>query len=165
MKINDEFDKTSPALITLQQNGLPGDIITTGFVLDLKTGYSSGLPMVDPGIIRSSHLAGAHVRFGQPDPGEGFPPGTQFRSPLLLANVSDKPVTAHVSVDYSVEDKTAITTTPPKGLKVTPPKGPIYKVSNVTVGDLTIPPGSVQSADLSTVKRSLAVDAKTVNDA
>lgn len=165
VKLNDEFGRHSPdpGLISLQYNGLPGDIITTGFVLNLKTGYSSGLPMTDPGIMQSSHLAGVHFRFGQPDPSEGFPAGTQFHSPLLLANVSDKPVTAHVSVDYSVEDKTPPTKTPPKGVKITPAPVPAYKVTSVPVGDLTIPPGSVQSTDLSTVLA--AVDAKTVNDA
>lgn len=107
VKLDEEFGRSSePTVVHLEFNGLPGDIITTGFVLNEKTGYSAGLPMVDPGLSRSSHLAGVHFRFGEPDPSEGFPAGTEFYSPLLLANVTDKPVTAHVFVDYSIENKT-----------------------------------------------------------
>ena len=164
VKINDEFDKTSPALITLQQNGLPGDIESRlASCSILNTGYSSGLPMVDPGIMRTTHLAGVHFLFGQPDPSEGFPAGTQFHSPLLLANVSDKPVTAHVSEDYSIKEKPATSTTQSNGSKPAPPKPPTYKVTNVPVGDFTIPPGTVQSTELSGPLSG--VDAKTVDDA
>ena len=165
IKLKDEFGQHAPVttLIKLQHNGLPGDIITTGYVVNLKTGYSSGLPMVDPGIMRSSHLAGTHFRFGPPDPNEGFPAGTQFRSPLLLANVSDKTVTAHVSVDYSVEDKTPIATPPQTGPKLAPPVLPKYKVSNLPVADVVLNPGSVQSTELSSALTS--VDAKMVSDA
>jgi hypothetical protein len=107
VKLNEEFGQHGPAdtVVKLQHSGLPGDIITTGYVLDLKDGYSSAFAMLDPATMQSSHLSGAHFRSGKPDWSEGFPAGTQFSSPLLLANVSDKQITAHVSVDYTVEGK------------------------------------------------------------
>jgi hypothetical protein len=80
-----EDELATPTVVKLQHNGLPGDLIATGYVLNLKEGYSSGFAMSDPGIARSSTLAGAHFRAGRPDPSEGFPEDTRFRSPLLLA--------------------------------------------------------------------------------
>jgi hypothetical protein len=145
VKLNEELDRHAPAaaLIRLQHNGKPGDIVTTGFVLDLKNGYSSTFIMHDPKLMRSSILAGAHIRFGQPDPSEGFPTGTTFTSPLLLANVSDKPVTAHVSVDYTVAEKLAMTPIDAK-------QGDTEdQFSNVAVKDVTIAPGDVQKIELS----------------
>lgn len=107
LKLSEQFDQHGPAaaLVRLQHSGLPGDIITTGYVLNLKDGYSSSFAMVDPAIMRSTHLAGAHLRIGEPDPSEGIPEGTEFRSPLLLANVGTDPVSAHVSLDYTVKEK------------------------------------------------------------
>jgi hypothetical protein len=144
LKLDDEFGLHAPtaALVKLSQTGLLGDIITTGFVIDLENGYSSAFTMTDPKIMRSTHLAGAHFRFGQPDPSEGFPAGTEFHSPLLLANVSDKPVTAHVLVDYTVAEKLAMTPIDPK-------QGATQdKFSNVVVKDITIAPGDVQQIEL-----------------
>src|SRR5207302_400890 len=104
----EETNETPAAtLVSLQHNGLPGAIITTGFVWNLNTGYSSTFTMHDPRMDYSSTLAGVHFRFGQADPSEGFPSGTQFRAPLSLANVSAAPVNAHVSVDYTIAEKLA----------------------------------------------------------
>jgi hypothetical protein len=146
LKLNGELGLHAPvaAVVKLQHNGLPGDIITTGYVLNLKDGYSSSFAMVDPALMRSSHLAGVHFRFGQPDPSEGFPAGTQFLSPLLLANVSDKPITAHVSVDYTVQEKVQMTPIDPKNAGATQDK-----FSTAKVKDLTIAPGEVQRIELS----------------
>jgi hypothetical protein len=127
-----ENDRREAALVRLQHTGLPGDIITTGFVLNLKDGYSSSFTMRDPRTDRSSRLAGAHFRFGAPNAAEGFPEGTQFRAPLFLGNVSDKPISAHVSVDYTVQNT-----------------GTADTFSTVAVKSLTIPPGLVQQVELS----------------
>ncbi len=145
IKLN-ENERVAPTLVKLQQNGLPGDLITTGYVLNLKNGYSSSFFMVDPGIMRSSVLAGAHFRVGQPDPSEGFPEGTRFSSPLLLANVSAKPVVAHVSVDYTVENKqdSKGNDEDAKNNSTTVSKDTVLKVK-----DLTIAPGDVQQVELS----------------
>ncbi len=147
IKLNDDEHSSATTLVKLQHNGLPGDLITTGYVLNLKDGYSSGFAMVDPGIMQSSTLAGAHFRTGTPDPSEGFPEGTQFRSPLLLANVSTGPVVAHVSVDYTLEDKQDSKDDGDDAKKKstkTPAADIVLKVR-----DLTIAPGDVQRIELS----------------
>jgi hypothetical protein len=153
VRLDEEFGLHAPAtaLVKLSQNGLPGDVITTAFVVDLKDGYSSAFAMSDPKVMRSSHLAGAHLRFGQPDPSEGFPAGTTFRSPLLLANVTDKPVTAHVSVDYTVAEKLAMTPLDPKQDDTQD------KFSNVALKDVTIAPGDVQRIELADELAKLGV--------
>jgi hypothetical protein len=50
VKLSDEADQRGPRafLVKLQHDGMPGDIVTTGFVLDLKLGYSSAFTMLDP---------------------------------------------------------------------------------------------------------------------
>lgn len=133
---NQDSQHPPPAtLIQLQQNGKPGDIVTTGFVLDLKNGYSSSFTMLDPSLTGSSKLAGAHLRFGKPDPREGFPEGTQFSAPLLVANVGSQAVTAHVSVDYTI-------------------KGQAH---DVAIQDLTIAPETVQQIELAGALAALGV--------
>jgi hypothetical protein len=158
VKLHEELERRGPVatLIRLQHDGKPGAILTTGFVLDLKKGYSGSFAMLDPKLMRSSILAGAHIRFGRPDPGEGFPEGTQFRSPLLLANVSDKPLNAQVSVDYTIEDRTkqskARSSDNDQDEKTGAAKEPdsdTNKFSHVAVKDLTIAPGGVQRIELS----------------
>jgi len=142
VKLNEGDKEPLAQMVKLRQNGKPGDVVSAGFVLDLKNGYSSRFTMEDPKLMRDSVLAGAHIRFGPPDPNEGFPPGTTFSSPLMVANVSNKPVNAHVSVDYTVKEKLAVTPIDPK-------KGDTQdKVSYVHVKDLTIAPGDVQRTDL-----------------
>jgi len=147
IKLKDEMDggAASPSLISLHHDGLPGDVIATGFVMDLRKGYSATIPMTDPAIMRSSKLAGAHVRFGQPDAREGFPDATRFGAPLLLANLGETPVTAHVSVDYTVQGTNQ------------EPGGTADKVSTVAVKHLTIRPGEVERIELSRDLSALGV--------
>jgi hypothetical protein len=90
------------ALVSIEHNGTPGAIIVTGFALNEKTGFSCNLPFVDRATAKTAHLAGAHVRFGKPDGKEGFPAGTRFKAPLLIANAGDKPTEARVFVDYTI---------------------------------------------------------------
>jgi hypothetical protein len=129
VKFNQELDRQSgtPVLIKLQHDGLPGDIITTGFVLDSGTGYSSGFTMFDSSIMTSSELAGVHFRFGAADPSEGFPEGTSFRAPLLLANVGSQPMKAQISVDYTTSAN---------------------QFNHLSVKKLSIAPGEVQRIEL-----------------
>ena len=143
IKLNED-ELAAPTLIKLQHNGMPGDVITTGYVLNLKDGYSSGFAMLDPGINRSRTLAGAHFRAGKPDPREGFPGDTRFRSPLLLANVSANPVVAHVSVDYTVREKVQMTPVNPNDANATEDK-----FNTIAVKTLRIAPGDVQRVELS----------------
>lgn len=140
-KLNEELQGRSVSLVALQHDGKPGSIVTTGFVLDLKNGYSATFMMHDPKLMRSSLLAGAHVRFGQPDAAEGFPDGTLFRAPLLLANVSDQPVNAHVSADYTSREK----------LKMSPianKQDTQDTLSTAAIRDVNIAPGDVQTIEL-----------------
>jgi hypothetical protein len=154
LKLSEEFDQpgSAAALVKLQQSGLPGDIITTGFVLNLKDGYSSSFAMVDPALMRSSHLAGAHLRIGEPAPSEDFPDATYFRSPLLLGNVGASPVVAHVSVDYTVQEKVRMTPIDSNKADATEDK-----FNTVAVKTLTIAPGDVQRVELSETLQKLGV--------
>ena len=88
-------------LISLEHNRAPGALITTGFALNEKTGFSCNLPFVDRSTAKSIHLSGAHVRFGPANAGEGFPPGTRFLAPLIIANASNDPSKANIYVDYT----------------------------------------------------------------
>lgn len=90
------------ALIRIEHNGPPGAIIATGFALNEKTGFSCNLPFIDRATAKTAHLAGAHVRFGRPGSGEGFPAGTRFKAPLLIANTGEQPTEARVFVDYTI---------------------------------------------------------------
>jgi hypothetical protein len=137
------------ALVELQHDGMPGDIITTGFVLNLKEGYSSSFSMSDPAVMRSNNLSGAHFRFGGPDPGEEFPKGTNFRAPLFVANVGTQSVRTHVTVDY----------TPLPGDRSEAQQGAV-----VTVKDLTIAPGQVQRVELTDELARLGVKGPVAED-
>lgn len=90
------------ALIRIEHNGPPGAIIATGFALNEKTGFSCNLPFIDRATAKTAHLAGAHVRFGRPGSREGFPAGTRFKAPLLIANTGDQPTEARAFVDYTI---------------------------------------------------------------
>jgi hypothetical protein len=146
LRLNDEFSEGSPraALVTLEYSGIPGDIITSGFVLDLKNGFSSAFTMVDPSLDVSSHLSGAHLRIGEPDRSEGFPENTHFRSPLLLANRGDKPVTAHVLLDYKIKRKLEMTPSDPSQAEVSEDQ-----FNTLSVGSVIVPPEGVQKIELS----------------
>lgn len=113
-------------LLHIEQDGMPGDVIGTGFVYDKANGYSSNFMLIDPMTGQSNHLAGAHLRFGQPSEGEGFPAGTRFKSPLVLANVGAKPTTIQISVDYTKDSKP----------------------QNVRVDELRLAPGQTGELDL-----------------
>jgi hypothetical protein len=152
IKLNEELDGDPPvaALVKLRHTGLPGDVITSGFVMNLDDGYSSSFPMIDPSSIKSSHLSGIHFRFGKPDPGEGFPANTQFRSPLLLANVGAEPVTAHISVDYTVQETLKMSRWETKDAKDSKDdKATEDKFETKPVKTITIAPGDVQRIELS----------------
>ncbi|HWO00613.1 MAG TPA: hypothetical protein VNS63_15245 [Blastocatellia bacterium] len=88
-------------VIHIEHSGIPGAIIATGFALNEKTGFSCNLPFVDRAAAKTSQLAGAHVRLGRAAEKEGFPAGTRFSAPLLVANVGDAATDAHVLVDYT----------------------------------------------------------------
>src|SRR5262249_40050244 len=96
-----ERQENGATLVRLTHDGAPGSVIATGFVLNPAKGYSTTFSFFDPLNAGSNRLAGAHVRFGYPDTNEGFPQDTRFRAPLVLANVGARPLTAHVSVDYT----------------------------------------------------------------
>jgi len=153
LKLREEFGLRAPAaaLVGLSQDGLAGDILTTGYVMDLEHGYSSAFTMFDPKNPRSSHLGGAHLRVGPADPEEGFPSGTTFTSPLLLANVTKSPVKAHVSVDYTVAEKLEMT--PINGEKDATEE----KFSTVAVRDVTVAPGEVHRIELSDELANLGI--------
>jgi hypothetical protein len=160
VKLSEESGEQGPgaSLVKLLYiDGMVGDVVTTGFVLDLKRGYSSAFTLFDPGLTRSRHLSGAHLRIGEPDPNEGFPEGALFRSPLLLANIGTNPVKAHVSVDYTVRKKLAMSRRDDKGSSDS--EGATEeKSSTVTVKDLTIAPGDVTRIELSEALEQLGID-------
>jgi hypothetical protein len=157
VKLSDEADQRGPRafLVKLQHDGMPGDIVTTGFVLDLKLGYSSAFTMLDPGLMTSSHLAGAHLRIGKPDASEGFPERTQFRSPLLLANIGLNSVNAHVSIDYTLRkaSESSDSSESTDGDGVT--EG---RFSTATINNLTIAPGTLTRIELSDALEKLGID-------
>ncbi|HEX8090497.1 MAG TPA: hypothetical protein VF762_16680, partial [Blastocatellia bacterium] len=92
---------SSAALVSLEHDGAPGALVTTGFAINEKTGFSCNLPFADRSTAKSSQLSGAHVRFGPADSRGGFPPGTTFLAPLVIANASEAPSKAHVYVSYT----------------------------------------------------------------
>ena len=146
LDLNDDFSQKGPvaSLVTLQYDGTQSDIVTSGFVLDLLNGYSSAFTMVDPSFDTSSHLAGAHLRIGEPDPSEGFPLGTKFRSPLLLGNLGDKIISARVLLDYKFKSKVAMTLVDPSKSDATE-----TNFGTLSVGNVIVPPGGVKQIELS----------------
>jgi len=94
---------SASTLIRLEHDGAPGALITTGFALNEKTGFSCSLTFVDPATAKSNRLAGARLRFGKANAKEGFPSETTFRAPLVIANVSEIPTDVSIYVEYSVE--------------------------------------------------------------
>jgi hypothetical protein len=97
----DQDTASSAALVTLQYDGSPGAVMVTGFAINRETGFSCNLPFVDPATAVSTRLAGAHVRIGTPDPKEGFPSGTRFSAPLILANAGGQRTQATINIDYT----------------------------------------------------------------
>jgi hypothetical protein len=96
-------DSRSPAaLLSLEHNGSRGSLMVTGFAINQDTGFSCNLPFVDRSTAVSAKLAGAHVRVGSPKPAEGFPAGTGFSAPLVLANAGSQQTQATIWLDYTV---------------------------------------------------------------
>lgn len=90
------------SLVTLNHDGPLGALIATGFALNERTGFSANLNFVDCATAKTTRLAAAHVRFGQADPQEGFPAGTNFIASLVIANTMDMQTEAQISVTYTV---------------------------------------------------------------
>lgn len=161
IRLNGEFSDRPPSasLIRLQGQGLPGDIIATGYVLNRKTGYSSAFWMVDPASAGSNTLAGVHFWAGTPPKEAGFPEGTYFHSPLVLANVSGVTVNADVFVDYTQVD----TSTEQPATTNSPSASSEVAVKHMNVGELAIPPGTVQTTDLADAAAKLGAESMSVN--
>src|SRR5262249_33588922 len=100
--LDNKRETAGAALVRVQHDGVPGALIATGFVLNERTGFSSNFAFVDRATAKSNHVSGAHVRFGPADVSEGFPQGTTFRAPLVIANAGDDPTEARVAVDYTI---------------------------------------------------------------
>jgi len=97
--------RSSATILTLEHNGSPGALMVTGFAINEGSGFSCNFPFIDRSTDRSTavsaKLAGAHVRMGLPNPTEGFPSGTRFSAPLILANVGDQETLATIWLDYT----------------------------------------------------------------
>src|SRR5215471_12057434 len=90
-------------LVSIQHDARPGSVMVTGFAVNDETGFSTNFSFVDRATLVSTKLAGAHVRAGLPNPGEGFPTGTRFSAPLILTNAGVQPTQATVSLDYTID--------------------------------------------------------------
>jgi hypothetical protein len=95
----------SATVVTLQHNGPPGALIAAGFAVNIKTGFSSSLNFLDRSTQKTTHLAGAHVRFGKANVTEAFPRATTFSAPLVLANVGDTPTKVSILVDWTIDSQ------------------------------------------------------------
>ncbi len=104
--LEDYLGDSHATLVTLNHHGPLGALIATGFALNEETGFSTNLNFVDCATAKASRLAAAHVRFGQADPQEGFPSGTNFRAPLAIANTMDMPTEARISITYTLDSVT-----------------------------------------------------------
>lgn len=155
INLKEDLHASSASLIRLTDNGLPGDIIATAYVLNEKTGYSSAFWMVDPASAGSNTLAGVHFWAGTPPKAAGFPDGTYFHSPLLLANVSTVPVNAQVFINATQTDSSSADQAT---AQVIATNSPVTSSQHVNVGALTIPPGGVQTLDLADAAAKLGSD-------
>src|SRR6266851_5111797 len=113
IELEDFLEESRATLLTLDHHGPLGALIATGFALNERTGFSTNFNFVDCATAKVTRLAAAHVRFGQADPQEGFPAGTNFTAPLVIANTMDMPTEAQISVTYTVHSAT-------KTVKLTP---------------------------------------------
>jgi hypothetical protein len=89
-------------LVSIQHDASPGAVMVTSFAVNEETGFSTNFPFIDRATLVSTKLAGAHVRIGMPSPAEGFPSGTRFSAPLILANAGAQQTQATVCLDYTV---------------------------------------------------------------
>src|SRR5260370_172434 len=99
MELEDFLGIKTATLLSLEHNGPLGALVATGFALNKRTGFSSNLNFVDCATVKSMRLAAAHVRFGQAEPQAGFPAGTIFRAPLVIANTMHMPTEVRISVE------------------------------------------------------------------
>jgi hypothetical protein len=111
-------DAPAAALVKLTHDGSVGDLITTGFALNEKTGFACSINFIDRSTSVSNHLAGAHFRFGPAPPEERFPAGTTFRAPLVIANAGDLPSEVKIAVDYTMSGVARRVELPPFTLAV-----------------------------------------------
>jgi len=103
IELKEFLGNSRATLLTLDHHGPLGALIATGFALNERTGFSTDLSFIDCTTAKATQLAAAHVRFGRPDPQEGFPAGTNFSAPLVIANTMDTPTDARISVTYTVQ--------------------------------------------------------------
>jgi hypothetical protein len=95
--------EAASTLVSIQHDASPGSVMITGFAVNDETGFSTNFPFVDRTALVSTKLAGAHARIGLPNPAEGFPAGTRFSAPLILANAGAQPTQASVWLDYTID--------------------------------------------------------------
>lgn len=101
IKLKNGNNSPLSVLLTLQHNGAVGALITTAYATNKQTGYTANLYFYDDAKTVSNKLVGVHFRFGDANPTEGFPAGTVFKAPLVLANLGNASSTATVTVDYT----------------------------------------------------------------
>src|SRR5262249_469299 len=89
--------------LSLTHTGAPGELIATGYTFNEQNGFASNILFIDRATLKSTRLAGAHLRFGRARAGEGFPGGAIFSAPLVVANTSNVPSEVRVSVDYTID--------------------------------------------------------------
>ncbi len=122
IKLKNSNNSPLSALVTLQHNGSVGALITTAYAMNKQTGFTANLYFYDDAKTVSNKLAGVHFRFGEANPAEGFPAGTIFKAPLVLANLGNAASTATVTVDYTQNEQAKTQaigsyTLQPRGLK------------------------------------------------
>jgi hypothetical protein len=95
----------STFLLTVEHDGLSNDLLATGFVLNPDSGYSANFELLDPSTMISNRLAAAHFQFGAPRINEGYPSGTTFRAPLVIANIGLSDSRVDITVDYTIDSQ------------------------------------------------------------
>jgi len=88
--------------LALEHDGAVGSLAVTAYGINPSSGYAANFYFTDRATVVSPKLAGAHVRFGIPSESEGFPRGTTFEAPLVLANVGGLPSSATITADYTI---------------------------------------------------------------
>lgn len=109
LNLNEHLEQhgSQGVLLHIEHDAAPGTVIGTGYVINRGNGYSSSFILTDPSTAGSNHLSGAHVPFGLAADSLGFLPGTKFRAPLVVANISAQPVSVSISVDYTRDSQFA----------------------------------------------------------
>src|SRR5262249_35179801 len=94
--------------LALEHNGAVGSLAVTAYGINPSSGYAANFYFTDRATVVSPKLAGAHVRFGIPSESEGFPRGTTFEAPLVLANVGGVPSSATITADYTIDGQSFV---------------------------------------------------------